>query len=109
MMSKKTIDNVELNGKKVVMRVDFNVPIKGGKITSDRRIAQALLSIRKVLEQGVPELACSNRSLLGSTRDTYDGSRVVVEQKEMLAMLRQESERLKRVTHTAGESAIGSA
>ncbi|MEI6647182.1 MAG: phosphoglycerate kinase [bacterium] len=51
-MSKKTLRDVCLKGKRVVMRVDFNVPIKEGVITDDTRIKGALPSINYVLEQG---------------------------------------------------------
>ena len=51
-MNKKTLRDVSLQGKRVVMRVDFNVPIKGGVITDDTRIKGALPSINYVLEQG---------------------------------------------------------
>ena len=51
-MDKKTLKDVELGGKRVVMRVDFNVPIKGGVIGDDTRVRAALPSIRYVLEHG---------------------------------------------------------
>src|SRR5205085_7251493 len=51
-MAKKTIADVEVRGKKVLMRVDFNVPLEGGRITDDRRIAQALPTIQNVLDRG---------------------------------------------------------
>ncbi len=51
-MNKKTLRDVELKGKRVVMRVDFNVPIKGGVISDDTRVQAALPSIKYVLEQG---------------------------------------------------------
>ncbi len=51
-MATKTLADVNVGGKTVLMRVDFNVPLKDGKITNDRRIVQALPSIRSVLEQG---------------------------------------------------------
>jgi len=51
-MNKKTLRDVDLKGKRVVMRVDFNVPIKEGKITDDTRIKGALPSINYVLEKG---------------------------------------------------------
>lgn len=51
-MDKKTLKDVELGGKRVVMRVDFNVPIKGGVIGDDTRVRAALPSIRYVLENG---------------------------------------------------------
>ena len=51
-MNKKTLRDVELGGKRVIMRVDFNVPIKEGKIGDDTRVQAALPSIRYVLERG---------------------------------------------------------
>jgi phosphoglycerate kinase len=51
-MTKKTLKDVNLAGKRIVMRVDFNVPIKEGVITDDTRIKGALPSIKYVLEQG---------------------------------------------------------
>jgi len=51
-MAAKTIADIDVAGKKVLMRVDFNVPIAGPKVTNDKRIAAALPSIRKVLDGG---------------------------------------------------------
>ena len=51
-MDKKTLKDIELKGKKVVMRVDFNVPVKNGVITDDTRIKGALTSINYVLDNG---------------------------------------------------------
>ncbi len=51
-MAKKTIADVEVQGKRVLMRVDFNVPMEDGRITDDRRIRMALESIRSVVTRG---------------------------------------------------------
>ena len=51
-MAKKTVADVNVQGKRVLMRVDFNVPIEGGKITDDRRIVQALPTIKDVIGRG---------------------------------------------------------
>lgn len=51
-MSKKNIASVDVNGKKVFIRVDFNVPIEDGKITDDRRIRAALPTIQSVISRG---------------------------------------------------------
>lgn len=51
-MAKLTLRDLELKGKKVLMRVDFNVPLKDGDITDDNRIVQALPSINYVIEHG---------------------------------------------------------
>ena len=51
-MNKKTLRDVELKGKRVIMRVDFNVPVKEGVIKDDTRIRGALPSIKYVIENG---------------------------------------------------------
>ena len=51
-MNKQTLRDIDLKGKRVLMRVDFNVPLKGGVIKDDTRIKGALPSIKYVLEQG---------------------------------------------------------
>jgi phosphoglycerate kinase len=51
-MAKKTVADVDVKGKRVLMRVDFNVPLEGSRITDDRRIQQALPTIRNVLDRG---------------------------------------------------------
>jgi phosphoglycerate kinase len=50
-MAKKTVRDVDLKGKRVLCRVDFNVPIKGGKIGDDTRIRESLPTLRYILEQ----------------------------------------------------------
>ena len=51
-MAKKTVADVDVKGKRVLMRVDFNVPVENGKITDDRRIVQALPTIKDVINRG---------------------------------------------------------
>src|SRR6185436_20601653 len=51
-MNKLSISDLDVAGKRVFMRVDFNVPLKDGKITDDTRIEASLPSIRHVLEKG---------------------------------------------------------
>ena len=51
-MAKKTVADIDVRGKRVLVRVDFNVPIEGGRITDDRRIAQALPTIKKLVDGG---------------------------------------------------------
>jgi len=50
-MAKKNVKDVELKGKKVLVRADFNVPMKDGAITNDNRIVQALPTIKYIIEQ----------------------------------------------------------
>ena len=51
-MPKKTIASVDVAGKRVLIRVDFNVPIENGVITDDRRIREAIPTIRSVIDRG---------------------------------------------------------
>ena len=51
-MANKTIADVDVKGKRVLMRVDFNVPIDGGRIGDDRRMVQAMPTIKSVIDRG---------------------------------------------------------
>ena len=68
-MKKKTIRDVELQGKTVLMRVDFNVPMKNGVITDDNRIRQALPTIKYALENNAKVVLLSH---LGRVKEEAD-------------------------------------
>ncbi|MFA5864100.1 MAG: phosphoglycerate kinase [Phycisphaerae bacterium] len=51
-MAKKTVANIDPKGKRVLMRVDFNVPIKDGKVGDDKRIVEAMPTIKNIIERG---------------------------------------------------------
>ncbi len=59
-MNKKSVKDVEVRGKKVFVRCDFNVPMKDGVITSDKRIAAAIPTIKYLLENGAKVILCSH-------------------------------------------------
>ena len=58
--NKKNIEDVEVAGKTVLVRCDFNVPMKDGVITSDKRIVEALPTIKYLLEKGAKVILCSH-------------------------------------------------
>ncbi|KEQ42519.1 phosphoglycerate kinase [Streptococcus mitis] len=99
-MAKLTVKDVDLKGKKVLVRVDFNVPLKDGVITNDNRITAALPTIKYILEQGGRAILFSH---LGRVKEEADkaGKSLAPVAADLAAKLGQEVAFLPGVTRGA--------
>ena len=99
-MAKLTVKDVDLKGKKVLVRVDFNVPVKDGVITNDNRITAALPTIKYILEQGGHAILFSH---LGRVKEEADkeGKSLAPVAADLAAKLGQEVQFIPGVTRGA--------
>jgi phosphoglycerate kinase len=81
-MNKKTIADVDVKGKKCLVRVDFNVPMKDGVITDENRIEGALPTIKYLMEKGAKVILCSH---MGKPHNIFN-AKVNLDKKEKKAI-----------------------
>lgn len=72
-MNKQTVKDLQLKNKKVLMRADFNVPLKDGEITNDNRIQAALPTIKHILDEGGKLIVFSH---LGRVKEEADKNKL---------------------------------
>ena len=60
MLNKKTVEDLNVKGKRVLVRCDFNVPVKDGVITDENRITASLPTIKKLMDNGAKVILCSH-------------------------------------------------
>ena len=99
-MAKLTVKDVELKGKKVLVRVDFNVPVKDGVITNDNRITAALPTIKYILEQGGRAILFSHLGRVKEEADK-DGKSLAPVAADLAAKLGQDVKFIPGVTRGA--------
>ena len=76
MLNKKSIDDINVKGRRVLVRCDFNVPLKNGEITDETRIVAALPTIQKLINDGAKVILCSHLGKVknGPTRRVFSSS-----------------------------------
>ena len=100
-LNKKTVDDINAKGKRVLVRCDFNVPLKDGKITDETRIVAALPTINKLINDGAKVILCSHLGIVKNGRNEGESLAPVAERL---------SEKLgKKVTFVADYNVTGQA
>ncbi len=99
LLNKKTVDDINAKGKKVLVRCDFNVPLKDGVITDENRITAALPTIKKLIADGAQVILCSH---LGKVKNGPN-------EKESLAPVAKRLSELleKEVVFAADDTVVG--
>ncbi|MBR3004493.1 MAG: phosphoglycerate kinase, partial [Lachnospiraceae bacterium] len=102
MFNKKTIDDIDVRGKNVVVRCDFNVPLKEGKITDDTRIVAALPTIKKLIADGGRVILCSH---LGKPKGTVKEELTLAPVAQRLSELLGQDVKFAKDNEVVGENA----
>ncbi len=101
--NKKTIEDIAVAGKKVLVRCDFNVPLKDGVITSDKRIVEALPTIKYLRDAGAMVILCSH---MGKPHNVFD-AKLKLDKKEIAKIEKLPAEEQEAATAAALEKAKG--
>ena len=101
--NKKTIEDIAVAGKKVLVRCDFNVPLKDGVITSDKRIVEALPTIKYLRDQGAMVILCSH---MGKPHNVFD-AKLKLDKKEIAKIEKLPEAEQEAATAAALEKAKG--
>ncbi len=101
--NKKTIEDIAVAGKRVLVRCDFNVPLKDGKITSDKRIVEALPTIKYLRDAGAMVILCSH---MGKPHNVFD-AKLKLDKKEIAKIEKLPAEEQEAATAAALEKAKG--
>ena len=99
-LNKVTVDDIQAKGKKILVRCDFNVPLKDGEITNDNRITAALPTIKKLLSEGGKVVLCSH---LGKPKNGPEAKFSLAPVAKRLAELLPET----KVVFTADDTVVG--
>ena len=97
-LNKKNVENLQVKGKRVLTRCDFNVPLKDGVITNDNRIVAALPTIKKLIEGGGRVILCSHLGKPKGADDKFSLAPVAVKLGELLG---------KEVTFAKDDTVVG--
>ena len=103
MYNKKTVEDIAVAGRKVLVRCDFNVPLKDGVITSDKRIIEALPTIKYLRDQGAMVILCSH---MGKPHNVFD-AKLKLDKKEIAKIEKLPAEEQEAATAAALEKAKG--
>ena len=101
--NKKSIEDIDVAGKRVLVRCDFNVPVKDGAITSDKRITEALPTIKYLVEKNCKVVLCSH---MGKPHNIFD-KEIKLSKKEAAAVAALPEEEREAATAKYIEKAQG--